>query len=68
MYALHVVYNPSNPHLALGPVCIPVADSECCAPIYICINTDITLLSVWGYDPLQPGDLRGSQRGVRTAF
>ena len=28
----------------------------------------ITLLPAWGYDPLQPGDPRGSQRGVRTAF
>ena len=28
----------------------------------------ITLLPAWGYDTLQPGDPRGSQRGVRTAF
>ena len=28
----------------------------------------ITLLPVWGYDPLQAGDPRGSQQGVRTAF
>ena len=31
-------------------------------------DVDITLLPAWGYDPLQPGDPRGSQRGVRTAF
>ena len=29
---------------------------------------DITLLPAWGYDPLQPGDMRGSQWGVRTTF
>ena len=45
MYALCVVYNPSNPHLALGPVCILVADSEWCVPIYMhehwtVLNTD----------------------------
>ena len=45
MYALCVVYNPSNPHLALGPVCTLVADSACCAPIYMhehwtVLNTD----------------------------
>ena len=27
-----------------------------------------TFLPAWGYDPLQPGDPRGSQWGVRTAF
>ena len=45
MYALCVVYNPSNPHLALGPVCTLVADYACCAPIYMhehwtVLNTD----------------------------
>ena len=28
----------------------------------------ITLLPAWGYDPIQPGKPKGSQRGVRTAF
>ena len=37
MHALCVVYNPSNLHLALGPVWTLVADSACCAYIYIYI-------------------------------
>ena len=47
MYALCVVYNPSNPHLALGPVCTLVADSACCAPIYIYIYIYIYMHEHW---------------------
>ena len=51
------------------PVSDPVWHGNPWHAAVFCENIKIiTLLLTWGYDPLQPGDLRGSQRGVRTAF
>ena len=37
MYALCVVYNPSNPHLALGPVC-RMLNNSCCILMQISLK------------------------------
>ena len=61
-FALLTKYRTNLPHEA--PISL-VAAKEGFKPQE---QQAILRLPAWGYDPFQPGDPRGSQQGVRTAF